>query len=543
MSGPGLRHDLAQSLKNHSALPYLFIGSGLSRRYLGLPDWAGLLRYFSDLIGEDYDFHNADADGSPPRVASSLAQAFHPVWWKDERFEKQREVHKSGAASREAAFKIAVASHIKANSELRGGSPGVDNETYAAELDCLKRATIDGIITTNYDSLTDQVFPDFKAYVGQDELLLSDAQFIAETYKIHGSQDQPDSLVLTENDYKEFAKRNHYLAAKLLTIFAEHPVVFLGYSLGDDYIREIIENIAAAVGPKRVDELGQRIYFVEWNEDPTSPSSLLPSSIGLTEGSTLPIQRIGTHGFLPVFEALASLDRPFPAKVLRELRKHVFDLVTDPDPEQSRETVRAVPLDSDGASDLRVVFGVGSFSEKDLEDLSSISGRALTRDDLARDLLGVRARGFEASNVLSHGLSQLLRSSGNAYVPVYKYLYESGRISDGSVDLQALPAEVIAAAKRTPVVVNSNKARFKRDLAGKVKTPRDVMATDYPLYFKFDSLLCLDTDDFNPEELRAVLAAELDDTDAQTQGNRSYLYKAISYYDRLRYGPKPEPTL
>lgn len=533
--------ELTKSLKSHSALPYLFIGSGLSRRYLGLPDWTGLLRYFAELIDEDFDFHKADADGDLTQVATSLARAFHPVWWKDARFEGQRETHKSEATTRESAFKIAVATYFKDNSALRAGTPGCDVDAYSAELAILQKATIDGVITTNYDSLTDQIFPEFTSYVGQDELLLSDAQFIAETYKIHGSQEQPESLVLTHSDYERYAKRNHYLAAKLLTIFAEHPVIFLGYSLTDDYIREIIDNIAAAVGPQRIDELGKRIYFVEWNSDPSTRPSLQPSSIGLTEGSSLPIQRVETHDFLAVFESLAALDRPFSAKILRELRKHVFDLVTHPDPDQNRETVIAVPFDSENPndnSDLRVVFGVGSFSEKDLADLSSITGRALTREDLARDVLGIRTRGFDAENVLKHGLEQILKS-GNGYVPVFKYLNDAGRIDNhGKIDYNGLPACVREATKRIPKPNTNNKTRFERDLAGKAVKPRDVMTAELALYFRLDSLLCLEPGQFEIDELREVLASRFDDTDIQEVANRTYLYKAICHYDRLRYLPR-----
>lgn len=393
--------QLAERLGKHSALPYLFVGSGLSRRYLGLPDWRGMLMTFADDLSVNFDYLLASADGDLPQAAGLLAAAFHEPWWQDARYKTQRELHASDVKDKEGALKVAVAEYFRERSPLQAGSPGVDDGGLALEIATLRDAVIDGIVTTNYDNLTDEVFPEFKDYVGQDDLILSDAQFVAEVYKIHGSCEKPASLVLTKRDYEQYHQRNAYLAAKLLTIFAEHPVIFLGYSLGDGYIREIIENIAMAVGPSRLDRLQSQIYFVEWNPNPQVLPSLSPFFIDLhQQGHSLPAMRIETSTYLPIFQALTALQRPFPIQVLRQLKEHVYNLVSHPDPDQALESVRAIPFDSAETGDYRVVFGVGSFTDQDLQDISGLSGRVLTRLDLARDLLGIRERRIVAKNGL-----------------------------------------------------------------------------------------------------------------------------------------------
>lgn len=523
--------DLQSSLASHGALPYLFIGSGMSRRYLNFPDWEGLLKKFATDVGEDFSYHLATANGDLPAAASSIARAFHSHWWKDDEYTEQRANHSAIVRDDEGGLKVAISEYALANDKLGPGVPGVDDPKLAAEVLALGNAVVDGVITTNYDSLTDQLFSDFPAYVGQDELLMSDAQFIAETYKIHGSAAQPLTLVLTSADYERFSKRNHYLAAKLLTIFAEHPVIFVGYSLGDQYLNEILNNIATAVGPDRLGELGKRIYFVEWNSDPAAPTIIEQTSIE-RGGARLPITRIETHSFQWLWDVLVDLERPFPAAVLRELRKHVFDLVTHPDPTQTREVVRAIPIDGDEGTEFRVVFGVGAFSEQDLQNLSTI-GRTLTRDDIEQDVLGIRERPLDPANVLLSGIPDAIRPGPTSNLPVHKYLYECDRIApDGTIDYTGLPGVVQGLAEKLLTASAQSTARFHRDVEGNLTTPRQIMESSYATYFKLECLILLDPAQYTADDLREVLVELYGTEDASSPYHRALFRKALCLLDR-----------
>ena len=57
--------DLKDKLVSHftrsNSSPFLFVGSGFSRRYLGLEDWKGLLKRFTKNI-KDFEYYLGTAD-------------------------------------------------------------------------------------------------------------------------------------------------------------------------------------------------------------------------------------------------------------------------------------------------------------------------------------------------------------------------------------------------------------------------------------------------------------------------------------------------
>lgn len=422
-------HDLLAN----SPAPILFVGAGLSRRYSQSDDWEGLLRHFSSFTDQPYEYYKSNADGSPTATASAIAESFRHVWWKRDEFQESREKWSNSLVNRESPLKVEVANRF---SKLHTTLP--EEGEMAEEISLLKEAVIDAVVTTNSDSILETVFPDFRLFVGQEELLFSSPQGIGEIYAIHGHHSRPDSVILTADDYSDFDTRNAYLAAKLLTMFVEHPIIFVGYSIQDPNVIAILRAITNCLSQDNINKLGERLIFVQW--DAQGPPSLHPYSL-LLDGSTLNVRRLTTHEFKTLFTVLGQLKRQFPAHLLRKLKEQVYELVVNGD-KNGRLYVANIDEDTN-PEDIDVVFGVGMRAE-----LSERGYKGIDRRNIIDDVLGSETQRYDARRLIFETLPLLLR--GNANVPVYKYLRQAGYLdTDGSiVPDHDLPPAVVAMADK-----------------------------------------------------------------------------------------------
>lgn len=96
----------------------------------------------------------------------------------------------------------------------------------------------------------ERIAPSYKVYTGQEELIFSPLQEVAEIFKIHGSVNKPSSIVITGEDYDYFNRNCAYLAAKLITIFMEYPIIFIGYSISGPNIRTILQAMVICLSKK-----------------------------------------------------------------------------------------------------------------------------------------------------------------------------------------------------------------------------------------------------------------------------------------------------
>ena len=161
---------LAGHLRGKPA-PFLFVGSGLTRRYTKAEDWEGLLRVFADRTDRPYEYYKTSANGDLPKVASKIAEPFHDLWWSKEEYQESRERWSSTIRDNESALRVEVAKHV-ADAADRLPTRGA----LAKELNLLRAAVVDGIITTNFDPVLESLFPELRVFVGQDEMLFANPQ-------------------------------------------------------------------------------------------------------------------------------------------------------------------------------------------------------------------------------------------------------------------------------------------------------------------------------------------------------------------------------
>ena len=494
--------------------PYLFVGAGLSRRYAGLPSWEGLLRHFAEATPHRFEYYRGAAESKYPLTASKIAADFYQLWWDDPAYNESRDVFASGVSDESSPLKVEVARYV----EKVVNASSVPNDL-ADEWELLKASTVDGIITTNYDSVLEKLFPDFEVFVGQDELLFSDTQGIAEIYKIHGSAGVPDSLVLTDKDYEGFHERNPYLAAKLLTIFVEHPIVFLGYSLTDQNVQEILQSLVVGLREQNVNKLQQRLIFVEWGDGvtPSLTDTVLP--IGEV---TLPITRIHVPDFREVFAALGKRRRAIPAKVLRLLKEQVYDIVLTNDP--SERLVAFTDIDSDTAKDVEVVFGVGA-------KYATVGVVGLTRREVLLDILDHPSRNLPPQIVLDQFYE---RMQAGWWVPGFKYLAQAGHLdatgellTDAAVkeDIRARVATTVARINAECLTVNGAEKKTMAELRASHEV-HWLLANG----FKLPAL----TDDVSG--IREFLVW-VEDNEDLSQAWHSHFARSVLAYDYMKYGP------
>lgn len=306
--------------------PVLFVGTGLSIRYLkNSYSWDQLLKKISfDLKGSDEFYYDIKAnyykEGSYQYelIASDIEKEFNKVLVADRngKFKDINDIfydnmEKGVVISR---FKIYISKTFK-TLEYK--------ET--DEVTALKKArkNISSIITTNYDTMIEDIF-DFKPLIGNG-ILLSNPY--GSLYKIHGCVTQPDKIIITEQDYKDFNEKYELIRAQLLSLFIHNPIVFIGYNIGDKNIKDILKTIFTYVEPNssQAEKVRSHFLLVEYCEN-SENLEVSEHDIDVEGFSTIRINKIKTDNYKAIYSSIAKLQLPVSAMDVRKVQNVVREI-------------------------------------------------------------------------------------------------------------------------------------------------------------------------------------------------------------------------
>lgn len=520
-----MENDLHRFIKTLPTTPFLFVGAGLSRRYYSLPSWQALITIFIDKItdGDPVGWAKYFQSYGPDyaQIASIVEQEFNKKWF-DTPSVRTLSSEMMEAVTKEncSPFKAEIASFIISHSQI--------NTQYEKEIETLKGLTernIAGFITTNYDSFLEDIAPGYVSYVGQEELLFSSIQNIAEIYKIHGSVANPNSIVITAADYQDFDAKASYLSAKLLTIFLENPIIFIGYSITDSNIRKIITSIVHCLSSKNASKLSNRFIFIEHTSEYTPPK--VASHTMDIDGQLIPMTKIRLYDYSNLYEALSVIHSALPAKLLRMFKDEFYHYVLNG---VSTQNLYVAGINDKRVSDQKLVLAIASPDQLGPKGLSGIEANEIYKDIVLETIHNT------ADEILTYAYPKLIKQSTK--LPVFKYLK--------------------SAAQLYPTILEKTNIHCLDDLLSKtIKDNRDkkdsglhsihelIVGLNYTNLYALNKVnleICfLDELEIDVNELYRHLVSCLKEnpnifSNETKQGIKTNLRRLIRVYDWLKYG-------
>ena len=212
----------------------LFIGSGFNKALLqdkrqdGSYDWRGMLSEVCGRIGVDAEILDR---GMPyPQAATAICEEYaleNDVTYRD--------------AERMLKYIIADIVDVSPSTEMIS--------KYEKFFEVLSP---NWIVTTNYDQIIEKILHEKAFPINPRDSYFKTKDFIP-VYHIHGSRSDPESIVITNEDYTHTLRTSDYRHARLPFLIKESTVLMIGYSLNDlnvlsavDYCQNVYTNVSLA---------------------------------------------------------------------------------------------------------------------------------------------------------------------------------------------------------------------------------------------------------------------------------------------------------
>lgn len=425
-----IEREIKKIISQFQQLPYLFIGTGLSMRYASAPSWDELLFFIWKLIENDdrikfeknkqrieyeikSELPNIVEDDKKyyinPQLATELQYKFNLLYYNNEEFDRSlftKDESDEIIGNKIDPFKFYICKLIR----------GINIDESKKEYDELKfliknQNKIGGVITTNYDKVIENILTNFEILVGQENMLLSNTNNIFEIFKIHGSVDIPNSIVFTKKDYQDFNEKLKYLSAKLLTIFVEHPIIFIGYGFGDFNIIKLFEEISSCLNFEQLERTKKNFIFLTPSIDGKENINTKEFRFG---NKKIFMTEITLDNYTKFYNELSNIESNIPIHLARKLQDMVCNYI------YSSSITNNILFGDINSPDLDDNKAAVYFGTK--ETVSQIGFDYYTIDTIIEDILFDNRPLLTNRKLITCTFRNIRSNAGSTLLPVHKYL-------------------------------------------------------------------------------------------------------------------------
>lgn len=414
------KYSILEKIVENHQLPILFIGSGISKRYLyKFPKWDELLKlsflkfdndiYHYQMLVDKYKRQGCTEFQINSKIASYIENEFNKAFY-DRKIKFGKSSNPNWVNKGISPYKMFLSYYFKKMNVNK--DPKLQSEL--SKLRLLKNK-VSAIITTNYDTfIEDSIFNEFDVFIHQNELFSNNSYNIAEIYKIHGSVSDANSIVITEQDYINFSRSRKLIIAKMLTLFAQSPIIFLGYSLTDEDIRGIIVDFLSCLTDKELHNIDEHFIFISYKNGENSLNEI-KRNFTTQDGIEIPITEIQTDNFYEIYSILDKIMPGISPLKVKETKRIIKTIV---DQNINSNQAESVIVGLDDLQNLDLVNKPLAIAIGYRESILNKYGYGLLSDDLILEDILFNNKKFDNRSMCNERFKSI---SSNRLLPVFKY--------------------------------------------------------------------------------------------------------------------------
>lgn len=410
-------------LKQKNEFPIIFIGAGMSKRFLqGYPSWEELLELlWKEALEENfYGKLNLIRDEilkEKPEIESRelnhlinikmgtiIESKFNHLFYNEK-------IMIDGFTTKDAFHQEISPLKVRI-SQLFATGTLIEGKEHEYEMFKKMLAKSQIILTTNYDDFIEKSYNEsspvpITKFIGQKGFF-SENYGYSELFKLHGCIEAPVDIILSEKDYEKFEKNSNLISAKVISLMLKSPIIFLGYSLTDLNVRKIIKDLTSSLNENELEILEKRMILIERKEGEQSFEEITINDSDL--GCKLSVIR--TDNYAKIFEEISKINQGLAPSEVRRYYHVMRELVVDRGKKGALKSLLIAPEGLEAISknieNSNVVIGFGD--DKYIFQIP----------DLITYCYDYISESFEINTDIS--LRFILLQNGNARVPASYYL-------------------------------------------------------------------------------------------------------------------------